>query len=261
MGRIRTHNHATAPFITVILVVFAACATQVPAEGRRATVPMSEEAPTVIEEAPTVIDGAAETGALPKRETARPAAEPTPVAVKQRTPPPPRSLAAPDIVRAARAFLKRGELRWRGRRYSMKCTSLVQAIYDKLDWQGFRLSGSVGDLHARCSSKGWLVETPEAGDLVFFDNTWDANRNREVDDPLTHVGVVVAVESDGRVRYVHVGSRKLREGVLHPDHPDQARSPEGTEWNSHARHKSSRDPAGTRYLAGELLRGYCRLGR
>jgi cell wall-associated NlpC family hydrolase len=245
------------PVVGVVLVVFGACATQIPSEGRRAAVPVCEEGQHVTE-------GAAETESLPKPETVKSAAGPTArpgSAPVERHKPPPLSPAAPDIARAARYFLKRGELKWGGRRYSAKCTSLVQAIYDKLDWQGVRLSGSVGDLHAGCLARSWLVDTPEPGDLVFFDNTWDANRNGELDDPLTHVGVVVALTPDGRVRYVHVGSRRLREGVLHPDRPAEALGPDGTEWNSHARRKSSRDPGGTRYLAGELLRGYCRLGR
>jgi hypothetical protein len=51
---------------------------------------------------------------------------------------------------------------------------------------------------------------PKAGDLVFFNNTWDMNRNGKWDDPLTHVGMVTGVEEDGTVVYIHHASRGVQ---------------------------------------------------
>jgi hypothetical protein len=141
----------------------------------------------------------------------------------------------------------------------MHCSELVQAIYDELEPVKVRLTGASADLHYQCGQRGWLVKAPVPGDLVFFDNTLDRNRNGRLDDSLTHVGVVVQVEPDGLVRFVHVGSRRLKEGVLHAGQPGEEQSPEGRLLNSHLRTRSGRDPAGTRYLAGQLLRGYCRV--
>jgi len=44
---------------------------------------------------------------------------------------------------------------------------------------------------------------PQVGDLIFWDNTWDADHNKKWDDQLTHVGLVVWVWPDGTVEYVH----------------------------------------------------------
>ena len=32
------------------------------------------------------------------------------------------------------------------------------------------------------------------GDLVFFDNTYDRNRNGRWDDPLSHIAIVIAID-------------------------------------------------------------------
>jgi hypothetical protein len=45
---------------------------------------------------------------------------------------------------------------------------------------------------------------PEVGDVIFWDNTWDRNGDTKFgNDPLTHVAMVVDVEEDGTVHYIH----------------------------------------------------------
>jgi len=158
---------------------------------------------------------------------------------------------------AARRYLEAGSLKNRKGRRSMNCTGLVQACFDAMDCDE-RPKGSTRALHAWCVSAGRMVETPEAGDLVFFDDTWDKDRDGRRDDPLTHVGVVTATNPDGRVRFVHVGSRKLKEGFLDSKRPGAKRDRDGNTLNSPLRVRRKRDPRGTVYLAGQLLRGYCR---
>ncbi len=60
---------------------------------------------------------------------------------------------------------------------------------------------------------------PKPGDLVFFDNCWDANENgTSRDDPLTHIGIVTGVYPDGTVEFVHNAgtgwSRRIEIGRL-----------------------------------------------
>lgn len=45
---------------------------------------------------------------------------------------------------------------------------------------------------------------PRPGDIIFWDNTWDANGDGNLnDDLLTHAGVVMSVDPDGTIHYVH----------------------------------------------------------
>ena len=158
---------------------------------------------------------------------------------------------------AAVDFLASGALDGpRGRR-SMNCTGLVQACFDVLGCDE-RPTGSTRDLHAWCVAQERMTDTPEPGDLVFFDDTWDRDRDGRRDDPLTHVGVVVDLLTGGRLRFVHVGSRKLKAGFLHEGRPGDKRDEDGNTLNSPLRVRRKRDPGGTRYLAGQLLRGFCR---
>jgi hypothetical protein len=98
---------------------------------------------------------------------------------------------------------------------------------------------------------------PLPGDLAFFDNTWDRNKNGKVDDPLTHVAIVTAVDDDGTITLAHYGGHGLTHfkmnlaqvhvGKLH-----------GKRLNDFLRVQRRRDPPGTLYLSGELFAG---LGR
>ncbi len=101
-----------------------------------------------------------------------------------------------------------------GVRYRADCSGVVGAIYARaglpllhdgnaLDTKGlFALAQKNGSVRRH---------KPLAGDLVFFDDTWDENGNGRVDDPLSHVGVVERVDDDGTVVFVQrAGGRVIR---------------------------------------------------
>ncbi len=95
---------------------------------------------------------------------------------------------------------------------------------------------------------------PRVGDLVFFDNTYDRNKNGKWDDPLSHIAVVLEIDSDGTMILAHGGTSKGRTtmtmNLREPDNPD---------LNSHLRWKKGGDPRSYRYLSGELWRGFATL--
>ena len=68
---------------------------------------------------------------------------------------------------------------------------------------------------------------PRPGDIIFWDNTWDANGDGILDnDPRTHAGVVLSVDADGTIHYVHEhivkGVTIESMNLLHPrDYYDQ----------------------------------------
>jgi probable lipoprotein NlpC len=101
-------------------------------------------------------------------------------------------------------------------------------------------------------------EWPRPGDLVFFHDTWDRDRDGRADDGLTHVGVVESV-AHGTVTFLHVGHRGVARGRLNLDRPDAARGPDGAELNTPLRVKARSQPPGIPLLAGQLFAGYGRL--
>ncbi|ABC83764.1 NlpC/P60 family protein [Anaeromyxobacter dehalogenans] len=92
------------------------------------------------------------------------------------------------------------------------------------------------------------VERPRPGDLVFFHDTYDRDRNGRAGDRFTHVGLVEAVEGDA-VTILHRGGRveRIRMDLTRPSDP---------EANDPVRVARRRDARGTRYLAGELFAAY-----
>jgi len=97
---------------------------------------------------------------------------------------------------------------------------------------------------------------PLAGDLVFFENTYDRNRNGRADDGVTHVGLVEEVRPDGAVVFLHRGGRGVARAVLDLRAPSASRGADGIPRNSRLR-AQSRD--GEPSLAGELFAGFGRI--
>ena len=111
--------------------------------------------------------------------------------------------------------LGRRELVIRGRRFNMDCTGTVLAIYY---YAGIDLSrdfdryggGGVMRLYKSLDAQGLVYETrsPVTGDIIFWDNTYDRNGDGRWNDPLTHVGMVMAAGDDGTIEYVHLNYRR-----------------------------------------------------
>jgi hypothetical protein len=106
-----------------------------------------------------------------------------------------------------------------GRTFVLDCIGTVSAIFYgvNIDIQKDfpRYSGNgVSRLYQSLQARGVLHtdRTPRPGDVIFWDNTWDSNGNGIMgDDPRTHAGVVVGVDDDGTIRYVH---EHVRRGVV-----------------------------------------------
>jgi hypothetical protein len=61
--------------------------------------------------------------------------------------------------------------------------------------------------------------TARPGDLVFFRNTWDRNQDGKLDDGITHVGVVDAVDGKGNVSFVHRDHQGIVRSRIDLRHP------------------------------------------
>ncbi len=133
------------------------------------------------------------------------------------------------------------------------CSGLVESI---LKHAGVLFAGNTASFWATAEAEGRTHTGPPApGDLVFWDATYDRDRNGRLDDPLTHIGVVMGVEPDGTVRIAHRGTRTgVSEVRMTLRHPSTPRDADGNLLNSWLRAPDAR-PAGPR-LAGELFRGF-----
>jgi hypothetical protein len=98
-----------------------------------------------------------------------------------------------------------------GRTFVLDCIGTVSAIFwgmnvdVRRDFPRYRGDG-VGRLYQSLKARGALHHDllPRPGDVIFWDNTWDANGDGKLDDdPLTHAGVVMSVDPDGTIHYVH----------------------------------------------------------
>jgi len=147
------------------------------------------------------------------------------------------------VARSARWFLANQQKT--GRR---DCSGLIEAILERA---GVAVRGSSSAFWLAAARSGRLVSEPQPGDLVFFDGTYDANKNGRADDDLTHIAVVVDVDCDGTVHMVHRGRSKvkpLRMNIYEPSDPKR---------NEFLRARNYGRKGGPR-LSGELFRIFAR---
>lgn len=97
----------------------------------------------------------------------------------------------------------------------------------------------------------------QAGDIVFFDNTYDKNKNGKWDDVLTHVGVVESIDKNGTITYVHYASRGVVRAKMNLKHP-KTFVENGERYNDLLRN-SNKKGVNPDYLAGALYRGAARI--
>lgn len=142
------------------------------------------------------------------------------------------------------------------------CSGLIETVYrdlglllPELDVEGNSVKREYEGFGA---NQTVLHDRPLPGDLAFFDDTWDRNKNGKVDDPLTHVTIVTEIDVDGTVTMVHFARGHLSHLQMNLDQTHTF-SVKGKRLNDYLRVARKRDQPGTHYLAGELYQGAGRL--
>lgn len=226
-------------FLPALLTLLGACATGLPAGG---TLALREGY------RPFARAGA------PPPAAAEPAAEVAPLQL----PPGARETA----VEAARSLVGASRIAVGERRFGDDCTGLVRAAYAQVgvDLMGEGLAGDSGvtaiQRYAGRHGRLYQAGRPLPGDLVFFRETYDRNRDGRLNDGLTHVGLVDDVEADGTVVIIHRVARGVVRYRMNLGHPDQPASPQGRRWNDWLR---SEQPGAPAQLTGQLFAGYATL--
>lgn len=185
------------------------------------------------------------------------------------TPAPPHSVLDSNrigLLASARQWIGQGQTAFSvgKERFTADCSGYVQAVYASsgLPFSHRLLALPAGDGGATASifrliqSSGQLYHDPFLvlpGDLIFWDNTYDRNRNGRLDDPLTHVAIAERVDADGTIHYLHRGSRGVTVGYLNLARPEQQRDETGKPVNSGIRQRRPGDPPDARYLASQLF--------
>jgi hypothetical protein len=168
------------------------------------------------------------------------------------------------IVRTAAKLVGATTIESKGRRIAYDCAGVTRAIFlehgiDLYDGgatdpkaNGVRL------IYAHMRRHGTLHQGPvvHPGDLVFFNNTWDFNGDGQLNDPLTHVGVVERVEPDGTVVFISRVAEAIERYRMNLGLPHVHNTPDGRVLNDYMRRKLSTDPEDMGHLTGELFAFY-----
>lgn len=170
--------------------------------------------------------------------------------------------ARDTAVQLAQGLVGKNTIVLGGKKYRDDCTGLVRGVYAQLgvDLMG---GGEAGDngvtaIWRYASTHGRLFEggRPVAGDLVFFKETYDLNKDGHVNDGLTHIGLVEKVGEDGTVTVIHRVARGVVRYKMNLQFRDSAVNGEGRPVNDYLR------VAGTQHkpqLTAQLFAGYATL--
>jgi hypothetical protein len=140
------------------------------------------------------------------------------------------------------------------------CTGLVRLAYEKAGIElmsGGGVHGDNGVLHIyrRARALGAVRrDRPRPGDIAFFRETYDRNRDGRRNDGLTHVAIVEKVEPGGQIILVHRGSRGVARTRMNLKQPTVHRQKRGgAVVNDYLRAASRQQRA---YLTAELFAGF-----
>lgn len=168
------------------------------------------------------------------------------------------------LAKTAVRFVGQSRIQVGGRNYTPDCSGFVRGVYatQRVDLYGGlgELDGGngVGRIFTHVVQHGRIHYGPTVhpGDLVFFHNTWDFNRDGLPNDPLTHVGVVEKVDLDGTVIFVSSVSGGIERHRMNLKYPDMHKAADGRVLNDYLRRKHLGDSQGTHYLAGRLFAAF-----
>lgn len=179
---------------------------------------------------------------------------------RPRAAPRPASTAGKQIAARATQLIGVRSLRSVDASVPDDCTGLVRLAYEKAGIELMQGPGGFGHngvtfLYGRARKLGALHrERPKPGDIAFFRETYDRNRDGRRNDGLTHVAVVERVEPGGQVVLVHRGSKGVARTRMNLKHPTTHRRKRGgSVVNDYLRAASRQQRA---WLTGELFAGF-----
>ncbi len=169
------------------------------------------------------------------------------------------------VIAGAGETVGRGDPEIDGRRVPTDCSGYLRALYARAGVDLFS-DGRSSDNGVRAivrfvERRGGLfrARVPAAGDLVFFDNSYDRNGDGRLNDRFTHAGMVERVLPDGTAVIVHATNHGIVREPMNLLHPHDLTDAVGRPINSFLRRKSPGDPQRTPRLMSELFAGFGRV--
>lgn len=165
-----------------------------------------------------------------------------------------------QVVGWAKELVGKRQVRIAGQSYREDCTGLVIGVMDQLGVDVLRDvqpgDNAVTAIYRYAARTGRVFDggRPLPGDLVFFRQTYDQNRDGHSNDGLTHIGLVEKVSADGTVTVIHRVSRGVVRYRMNLANPDVRRDPKtGRILNDYLRHAG---PGRRELLTGQLFAAF-----
>jgi len=174
--------------------------------------------------------------------------------------------AVEAVLTGARATLGQRDPELDGRRIPTDCSGYVRALYLRagvdLFSEGHSSDNGVRAIARWIERHGLLLHRqglPARGDLVFFDNSYDRNGDRRLNDRFTHVGLVDEVLRDGTLLIVHATNHGIVREPMNLVKPHEPVDAGGRQINAPLRRKGAGDAPRTPRLMSELFAGFGRV--
>jgi hypothetical protein len=162
--------------------------------------------------------------------------------------------ATERVLSRARSVLGQKSLRRTTRKFTDDCGGYILWALSSVHGAHRLLAGSPAEgLFDVARDRGALhFDNPAPGELVFFRETYDRNRDGKRNDGITHVGFVEEVRADGTVYFLHRANSGVKRSSMNVAKPNVKREG-GEELNDVLRSPKAGKRA---YLTGELFAGY-----
>ena len=168
------------------------------------------------------------------------------------------------LILAAMDLVGKDRLEVRGRTFTLDCTGVVLAAYwgagyDLLPLFNRETGNGVKRLHDMAKTGGTLKSSglPAPGDIIIWDDTYDKDGNGAWGDEFTHNGMVLAVEPNGQITYLHHNyARGIVLARMNLNQVETYQDAEGRETNSPMRMRSDRHIRPEKWLSSHLFRAY-----
>ena len=173
------------------------------------------------------------------------------------------------LVKYAKSFDKHKRVK-KNKKFLNDCSGFVRSVYDKFNIElydtkrnkknGKWLNGT-NVIYNFVQENGEIFKNklPVMGDIIFFDNTTDRNRDGKVNDKFTHIAIVINVKSNGTVYYIHKSNRGINIQKLNLKYPNKVYikvNNKKIKVNSYLRKRRKKDKKNTPYLSSQMFRAY-----
>lgn len=168
------------------------------------------------------------------------------------------------VVGSSQKFFGQKRLQVRGTVFRQDCSGYVQAVFHTLGfdldafYRAYRIQTNGVNLIKHFVERSGAFEeqgTIKLGDLVFFSNTYDQNKDGKLNDEYTHIGIVESISTDGTIAFLHYLQNQVRRDWMNLKRPSQ-HTDGGKIINSYLRRQSK---YGSSAFASQLFVGFGRL--